>query len=191
MISHLPSDTQEVFAVTTRLLTADKQPRMEDATMRYCPACGERLLRREIAGRERPVCPSCGFIGFRTPRLAAGVLVGRDGGVLLTRRAHQPGLGLWGLPAGFIEWDEHVENAAVREVREETGLEIQLDRLVGVYSNLELGTVLIVYAGSTVGGELQTSDESDAVAFFPLDALPELAFPQNAAIIAQWCASSR
>ncbi len=154
--------------------------------MKFCPNCAQPLVQREAFGRVRPVCPACGFVGFRDPKVAAGVLVERDGCVLLTRRAHDPGRGLWGLPAGYMEWDEQVEAAAVREAREETGLDVRLESVVGVYSYPVRGTVLIVYAATILGGRLRTSEESEAVEFFAPDALPELAFPENASIIADW-----
>lgn len=142
--------------------------------MKFCPNCAQPLVQREAFGRVRPVCPACGFVGFRDPKVAAGVLVERDGCVLLTRRAHDPGRGLWGLPAGYMEWDEQVEAAAVREAREETGLDVRLESVVGVYSYPVRGTVLIVYAATIMGGSLRTSEESEAVEFFAPDALPEI-----------------
>lgn len=159
--------------------------------MIYCPNCAQPLAEREAFGRVRPVCPSCGYVGFRDPKVAAAVIVERDGGILLTRRAHDPGRGRWGLPAGYMEWDEPVEGAAAREVLEETGLIVRLERLVGVYSFPDRGVVLVVYAGQIVGGELCASEESEAVAFFAPDELPDLAFAENAAIIADWRAGFR
>ncbi|HEV2237030.1 MAG TPA: NUDIX hydrolase, partial [Ktedonobacterales bacterium] len=102
--------------------------------MKFCPECGAPLEERQAYGRVRPVCPACGYIGFRDPKVAAAVIVARTGAILLTRRAHDPGRGLWGLPAGYMEWDERVEDAAIRETLEETGLTVRLDRLIGVYS---------------------------------------------------------
>jgi 8-oxo-dGTP diphosphatase len=155
--------------------------------MNFCPSCAQPLVAREVFGRVRPVCPSCGYVGFRDPKVAAGVIVEQGGRILLTRRAHDPGRGLWGLPAGYMEWDERVKEAAVRETREETGLDVRPERLVGVYSSPERGVVLVIYTASIVGGSLQTSEESEAVAFWAPEALPELAFPENmAAVIADW-----
>lgn len=159
--------------------------------MIYCPNCGQVMATREAYGRARPVCPSCGHVAFRDPKVAAGVIVERDGQILLTRRTHDPGRGRWGLPAGYMEWDELIEAAAAREALEETGLIVQLERLVGVYSYPGRGVLLVVYTGRVLGGELRTSEESEAVAFFAPDALPELAFPDNAAIIADWRAGGR
>jgi 8-oxo-dGTP diphosphatase len=154
--------------------------------MKFCPMCAAPLEERPAFGRTRPVCPRCGYVGFRNPKIAAGVLVERDGGILLTQRAHDPGQGYWGLPAGYMEWDETVEQAAIREAREETGLLVTPSRLVGVYSYPARGLVLIVFAAAVVGGELGASEESQAVDFFRPDELPALAFPENRTIIDDW-----
>jgi ADP-ribose pyrophosphatase YjhB (NUDIX family) len=153
--------------------------------------CAQPLVERMAYGRRRPVCPGCGYIVFRDPKVAVGVVVEQEGAVLLTRRAHDPGRGKWGLPAGYMEWDERVEEAAIREVGEETGLVVRLERLVGVYSYPDRGVVLIIYAASAVGGSLEAGEESEAVGFFTHDALPELAFPENGAILADWRAGGQ
>ncbi len=154
--------------------------------MRYCPQCGHALIEREAFGRLRPVCPHCGHVVFRGPKVAAGVVVVRDDTILLNQRDIEPGLGKWGLPAGYVDLDERVEDAAIREVKEETGLDVRLEGLLGVYSNLERGVVLVIYWASVAGGELMAGHETRAVGFFAPDALPELAFPQNVEILADW-----
>lgn len=154
--------------------------------MKFCPECARQLGVSMAHGRMRPVCPACGYIAFRDPKVSAGAIVARDGMILMTRRALNPGRGLWALPAGFMEWDERVEDAARREVREETGLDVSLERLVGVYSYPEGGVVLVVYAASITGGTLQKDEESLELGYFAPGALPPLAFPNTTAIIADW-----
>jgi ADP-ribose pyrophosphatase YjhB (NUDIX family) len=154
--------------------------------MEHCPRCGEALEEREAFGRLRPVCPACGHVVFRGPKVAAGALVTRDGAILLNQRDIDPGLGKWGLPAGYVDLGERVEDAAIREVREETGLDIRLDSLLGVYSDVERGVALVIYCASVCGGALIVGPETRDVGFFAPDALPELAFAQNHAIIADW-----
>jgi ADP-ribose pyrophosphatase YjhB (NUDIX family) len=155
--------------------------------MRFCPQCAQPLEKRHIYGRLRPVCPRCGFIAFRDPKVAVGAVIAGAGGILLTRRAMDPGRGRWGLPAGYMEWDERAEDAAVREVREETGLEVRLERLVGVYSHPDRGVLLVIYAATLVGGTLRADpEECEAVGFFPPEHLPELAFPSTHDILADW-----
>ena len=154
--------------------------------MEYCPRCGQALEEREAFGRLRPVCPDCGHVVFRGPKVAAGALVAQAGSILLNQRDIDPGIGKWGLPAGFVDLGERVEDAAIREVKEETGLDVCLEGLLGVYSDVERGVVLVVYCASVCGGELIVGHETRAVDFFTPDALPELAFAQNAIIIEDW-----
>jgi ADP-ribose pyrophosphatase YjhB (NUDIX family) len=154
--------------------------------MEYCPRCGQALEEREAFGRLRPVCPGCGHVVFRGPKLAAGALVVRAGTILLNQRDIDPGIGKWGLPAGFVDLGERVEDAAIREVKEETGLDICLEDVLGVYSDVERGVALVIYCARECGGELIVGHETRAVGFFAPDALPELAFAQNQTIIDDW-----
>ncbi len=154
--------------------------------MEHCPRCGLALEEREAFGRLRPVCPGCGHVVFRGPKVAAGALVVQAGAILLNQRDIDPGLGKWGLPAGYVDLGERVEDAAVREVKEETGLDVRLESLLGVYSDVERGVALVIYCASVSGGALIVGPETRAVGFFAPDALPELAFAQNHDIIADW-----
>ena len=157
--------------------------------MRFCPMCATPLEARLAYGRERPVCPGCGYVAFHDPKVAVGVIVEREGHILLTLRAHDPGRGQWALPAGYMEWDEEPRHTAAREVGEETGLRVRVDRLIGVYAGATQGVVLIVYTAAIAGGELCASEECHEVRFFPPDRLPALAFPSMTAILADWRAN--
>ncbi len=154
--------------------------------IRYCPYCRSELELRLIAGRERPYCPACARPFFSDPKLAVAVIIYHEGQIVLQRRAIEPGIGLWSFPSGFVDRGEVVEEAALREVREETGLLVELERLVGLYSHRGHPVVLAVYQARVVGGQLQASEESSAVAWFPLDALPPLAFPHDLVILQDW-----
>jgi 8-oxo-dGTP diphosphatase len=146
---------------------------------------------RHVYGRERPVCPVCGHILFRNPTPVAGCIVEHEGGIVLIRRGVEPGLGMWGLPAGYMEWGESAEEAAARETMEETGLTVRIGRLIGVYSfghPLGIGSgVLIFYVATTLDGLLAAGDDAMDAAVFPPDALPEnIAFPTHRAAIADY-----
>ena len=155
----------------------------------YCQRCGSPTAIREVDGRPRPVCvgSDCGAVTFLDPKLAAAVVIARDGRVLLGRRAHHTRApGKWSFPAGFVERGEAVEATAVREVCEETGLDVELGPLVGLYSAPEETVVLAVYAAARVEGHARAGDDLVEVAWFALDALPDLAFPHDGRILADW-----
>jgi 8-oxo-dGTP diphosphatase len=154
--------------------------------MSYCPRCGHELSEREVYGRLRLVCPHCEFVLFRGPKVAVGVLAARAGRLLLTRRNIDPGMGKWGFPAGYMDIEETTEETARREFKEETGFDVRLDGLVGVYSHVERGVLLVAYAGTIVGGALAMDHETQAVDYFAPSNLPELAFAENRAVIADW-----
>jgi 8-oxo-dGTP diphosphatase len=155
--------------------------------MRYCSNCGQALGEREVGGKVRPACPACGMVVFEDPKLAVAVLIERDGQMLMGRRSRNSASpGKWSFPAGFVDRGERVEDAAVREVREETGLEVRLDHLLGLYSATGETVVLAVYVGTPAGGTLRAADDLTELAFFPFDAPPEPAFAHDPQILADW-----
>jgi ADP-ribose pyrophosphatase YjhB (NUDIX family) len=152
----------------------------------YCRECGKALIRKTSQGRSRWACPGCGYIHFDDPKVAVGVLIGDGREILLTLRNHEPQQGRWSFPAGYVDRAEVVEEAAVREVHEETGLDVTIEELLGVFSREGDPVIFIAYAGEIVGGELRPGDEADDAAFFAVDHLPALAFPHDAVIIDTW-----
>jgi 8-oxo-dGTP diphosphatase len=156
-------------------------------TPRYCANCGHLLGEREVGGKVRPACPACGTVVFADPKLAVAVIIEREGRVLMGRRAQGVASpGKWSFPAGFVDRGERVEDAAIREVREETGLDVRLDALFGLYSAAGEAVVLAVYAGTPVGGTLGAADDLTELAFFAPDAPPPPAFPHDPQILADW-----
>lgn len=152
----------------------------------FCQQCGGATAPQLRDGRERPVCLCCGAVTYVDPKIAAGVLIVREGRLLLGRRGpNATAAGKWGLPAGFVERGERVEDAAIREAREEVGLSVTLGPLLGLYSETGQTVILAVYEAAA-DGEPVASDDLDAVAWYHPDDLPELAFPRDRAIIARW-----
>ena len=143
---------------------------------RFCPKCATGLEPRDEHGTMRPTCPNCGWIHYRNPVPAAGVILVEDGRVLMTLRRWEPRAGTWCLPAGFMESGETPEQTAVRETEEETGLVVTLSGLFGVYAGFDdprVRTLLILYTAERAGGKLAPGDDAVETEFFPLDALPE------------------
>ena len=160
----------------------------DPAAINFCPRCGAALTRAERFGQLRPTCPACGYVHFFDSKVAAAVFVEDGGRILLVKRGVDPEQGKWALPAGFIDAGEDPRHAAVREVAEETGLEVRVTRLVDVFHSTRRpgASIIIVYAAEVLGGTLCPHDDALAAAWFDPDALPELAFESTRAIVHAW-----
>lgn len=155
----------------------------------FCFRCGTPLVARLQEDRERPTCPACGFIHYLDPKVAVAVIISDTSSrVLLGKRRIDPGSGLWSFPAGYVNRGEVLEEAALREVREEVAVAVHLAGLVGVYSEPGSAVVLVVYAGQIQAGEPRPDGhEVSEVRWFPLDHLPEgMAFPHDHRVLADW-----
>ena len=102
---------------------------------KFCPLCGNDLVEKHMDGRTRLICGSCEFIHYQNPVPAAGVIVVDEGRVLLVKRKFNPRVGMWTLPAGFVEADEDAAGWAVREMKEETNLDVELEEWHAHLSN--------------------------------------------------------
>ncbi|MDA0271426.1 MAG: NUDIX hydrolase [Chloroflexi bacterium] len=155
---------------------------------RFCPKCGAPFDLIEKYGRPRLACPACAFVFFQNPVAGVAAIIVEDGAVLLTLRGDGRG---WDLPGGFIEYDEDIEEAARRELLEETGLEIAIDGVYDARSNFhgpDLHTVGIWVRAHRTGGSLIAGDDAVEARFWPLDALPadsEIAFPTDRLVLAR------
>ena len=159
----------------------------EPPAYRFCPCCGGRLDRRTLKAAEPPrlVCPACGFVFFLDPKVATGVVFSHEGGILLVQRAIHPSYGKWVFPGGYVDRGETPETAALREVREESGLRVRLTRLLGVYAFPGNPVILVAYTGDVMGGSLTMDDESLAIRSFPTAEIPwdDLAFPSTVRVL--------
>lgn len=149
---------------------------------RFCPLCAaplEPLAEGDDAGR--PACPTGHFVHYDNPAVTTFAFV-RDGEgrYLVLRRAKEPFAGAWDLPGGFVEAGETPAQAIRRELREETGLEIEIERVLGAftgqYGDEGRWTVDIGYEARLTGGDFRLDAEKSAAAWLALDALPRLAF---------------
>lgn len=144
-------------------------------SVRFCPLCATALGIRDDHGVSRPTCPACGYIHYKNPVPAAGVLLEWRGGMLLVRRKYDPRAGAWCLPAGFMEYGETPERCAIRELKEETGIVGRLGDLFGVYAGHDdprVRAVLILYRAERAGGRLKAGDDAIEARYFPLDEMP-------------------
>ncbi len=153
----------------------------EERPYSFCPLCGGDLELCTLKTTEpgRLVCIQCGFIFYLDPKVAVGTIIRDDRNhIVLVKRAIEPGYGKWVFPGGYVDRGEEVKVAAVREAREEVGLDILLGRLINVYSYPGRAPVIIVYAATIIGGCLACDDEGLEARFFAPEEIPweELAF---------------
>ncbi len=123
---------------------------------RYCPRCGTEMVEKYVDHKVRKVCPLCKYVFYHNPVPACGVVIEKDGRLLMVKRKYEPYKGDWSLPAGFMEYDESPEQCAIREIKEELNVDIKLNGLFGVYSGKDdprTHAILVMYWAKIIGGE--------------------------------------
>ena len=169
----------------------------------YCPLCTAELVVTRREDLPRKFCSRCDRVYYHNPVPAAGGVIVVEQRVLLVRRRYAPRKGEWTMPAGFLEYFEPPEACAVREIREETGLQIEVEDIFGVYAGHDdprHTAILILYNAHIVGGTLEPGDDALEARYFAADELPEdIAFEAHRvalrdlfgdAITASWAAPS-
>ncbi len=163
---------------------------MPEATFKYCPMCASPLVEKYIFNIERQTCPECGFILFPAPKLVTVVVVEYEGKILLGKRNMNPARGMWSFFGGYVDRGEKLEEAAIREVKEETNLDVQLDGLLGLYSENGSPHVLVAYRASAIHNDISAlaaqPEEMSELALFSLEEIPKLAFPFDNQILDDW-----
>ena len=160
---------------STDIASGRGAPAWLTGSVRYCARCGAELAPAmpPEENRERLVCTACGQVAYINPRMVVTTLpVTESGEVVLLRRGIEPAYGTWAQPGGFLEVDETVAEAAVRETLEETGLVVSPGELVGIYSRLEAAVVTLVFEAPIVGGTARTTPEALEVRAFAADTIP-------------------
>jgi ADP-ribose pyrophosphatase YjhB (NUDIX family) len=175
---------------------AEGAPEWLAPTLHHCSRCGGALAFGPVPGedRDRHHCTGCGAITYVNPRLVTTTLpVTKQGELVLLRRAIPPGFGSWAQPGGFLEADETVIQGAVRETFEETGLEVEPERIVGVYSRPQAAIVVLVFQAAIVGGHMTVTPESLEVRAFPVERIPwsDLAFCTTIWAVRDWVRAAR
>jgi len=149
--------------------------------MKYCSHCGEPVEVRIPAGDNLPrhVCPACQTIHYQNPKLVVGCVPEHDGRILLCKRAIEPRLGFWTIPAGFMENGETLAAAAVRESREEALAEVTIGSLLAIVNVVHAHQVHVMYRATLATPAFGAGTESLAVALYRPEDIPwtEIAFP--------------
>jgi NADH pyrophosphatase NudC (nudix superfamily) len=154
----------------------------------YCPQCGAPTTEREVDGRPRDECRACSRVYFDNPAPAVGLVLMRDDQILLARRASKELRGAWMIPGGFIESDETVEAAVIREAREELGIAAEIVRLLDASSGFEVPgrpVIGVYYEIRRTSGEVAAHSDIDRAEFYRLDATPELVFDGDRRVLAR------
>jgi L-aspartate-alpha-decarboxylase len=154
----------------------------------FCPICQNHLVKKMRNEGVRLICEQCGWVYYMNPLPSVAVVVHYDRGnkILLVKRGEAPKKGAWALPTGFVEQHETCEQAAVRELYEETGLHGSVKRLINVHceKTKKYGSIILIgFEMTMISGRLRPGSDSRAVRFFPLSKLPAIPFSSHRRMI--------
>ncbi|MDD3296996.1 MAG: NUDIX domain-containing protein [Candidatus Omnitrophica bacterium] len=156
-------------------------------TFKFCPLCGTSLRRGSIEGSKRQFCPKCGWIHYENPLpVAVAAAINSRGQVLVVKRNLNPGINQWSLPGGFVEVKETSQEACLRELKEETGINGRINKLVGVYIHKTrmYGSLLVIgYSVKVLSKNIVISSEIKEAKFASRSKLPHIPFPSHQKIL--------
>ncbi|BAL27022.1 NUDIX domain-containing protein [Azoarcus sp. KH32C] len=153
---------------------------------KFCPQCSTALVLGKIHGRERETCPACGETFFHKPAPVVLAVIEHDGKLVLIRRNLDPLAGYWAPPGGYVELGESLEEAVIREAHEETGLEVVVDGLIGVYSQADVRAVILAFRAHSIGGQPVAGDDAGEIRLVAPGQLPVQRTPEGAPPIDRW-----
>ncbi len=167
---------------------------LDDPRLKFCPWCGAPLQRTHKRGAIRPVCTQCDYVHFFDPKVAVVVILTDGDKLLLGKRVMDPRRGYWAAPGGYVDADEDPHEAALREVKEETGLDVALHQIVTIHPALSYpngATFVIFYRGEILSGTPVAADDVEELGWFALDDLPPIAFDSTLDVIKILAADER
>lgn len=152
-------------------------------TRKYCPRCGSKIIRKKIEDRERDYCNKCQTVFYDNPLpVVSAIVLNKKREILLVLRYRNPHAGEWCLPSGFVELDESIENAVIRELKEETGINGKVLRLIDThsrYNDIYGDLIWVTFEVSRTSGRVIPGDDAKDAKYFPINELPKLAFHAN------------
>ena len=152
----------------------------------YCQICGYELQDHTLKGKIQPYCPNCKFFLYLDPKVAIVILIENSKSLLLVKRDIEPYIDHWSFPSGYVDRGENTKDAAIREIKEETCLDIKITQLQGVYSG-KGSVVIIVYKAIALDiNKGKAGEEVKEIKWFPVNNLPSLPFPYDDEIIADY-----
>ncbi|MBG93058.1 MAG: DNA mismatch repair protein MutT [Chloroflexi bacterium] len=157
--------------------------KLENEQIKFCPICGTTIKNRSFG---HPSCPNDHFVWYQDPKVAVGALVKKNEKLLLVKRKFPPHINKWSYPSGFVDAGEKVEDAARREVLEETNINVEIEKLLGVYSSKNNDTIYIAYSANALDNHIVTGSESLDASWFEVNKLPSLAFKHDQKILQRW-----